>query len=192
MMWNLPTEIKIDDETTYHITKKCDYRVVLDVICVLNDNDLTVEEKIYCSLLLFYEELTRKNIRHCSHLKLLQKEMFRIINNGEEEEQIGDNKPILMSWEHDFSILAPQINKVLKAEIRNPDAYFHWYTFLGGYFGIKPENNTWATVVSIRSKRAKGQKLEKHEIEFYRENRKMVDLPQQITAEERDLLNALW
>ena len=186
MTWNLPLCVEIDGKE-HKIRNKCDYRVVLDVISCLNDEELEMSDRIRCALYIFYEDISE-----IENFEVAMKEMFRIINNGAEEEQTHENKPVLMSWEHDFPILAPQINKVLKAEIRNPDAYFHWYTFLGGYFGIDPENNTWATVVSIRSKRAKGQKLEKHEIEFYRENRKMVDLPQQITAEERDLLNALW
>lgn len=191
MMWDLPTEIQIGEQI-YHITKKCDYRVVLDVIIALNDEDMTTEEKVICGLLLFYEELTRENIRFCPHLEQLQKEMFRIINGGEEEEQTQENKPKLMDWEHDFSILAPQINKVLKVEIRNPNAYFHWFTVLGGYYGVDPENNIWANVVGIRSKLAKGKKLEKWEQEFYREHRKMVELPRKLTAEEQEFLDSDW
>ena len=51
---------------------------------------------------------------------------------------------------------------------------------------------TFSTVVSIRSKRAKGKKLDKWEEEFYRENRKMIDLPQKLTAEEQEFLNSDW
>ncbi len=189
MIWDLPIEIKIDDETTYHITKKCDYRVVLDVICALNDNDLTTEEKVICGLLLFYEELTRENIRNCPHIEQLQKEMFRIINGGEEEEQTQDNKPKLMDWEHDFKILSAPINRVLGFEIRSVD-YLHWFSVLSAYMEIG--ECTFSTVVSIREKIAKRKKLEKWEIEYIREHKKMIYLPQKLTAEEEELLNSEW
>lgn len=189
MMWDLPTEIQIGEQI-YHITKKCDYRVVLDVIIALNDEDMTTEEKVICGLLLFYEELTRENIRFCPHLGQLQKEMFRIINGGEEQEESAEQKPQLMDWEHDFKQIAPPISRVLGYDVRTPDKYTHWYSFLGGYMEIG--ECTFATIVSIRNKRAKNKKLEKWEIDFLCEHRKMIDLPQKITAEEWDLLNSEW
>ena len=189
MMWDLPTEIQIGEQI-YHITKKCDYRVVLDVIIALNDEDMTTEEKVICSLLLFYEELTRENIRVCPHLEELQKEMFRIINGGEEEEQTQENKPKLMDWEHDFKNIVPPVSRILGYDVRTPDRYCHFWTFLGAYMEIG--ECTFSTIVSIRSKRAKGKKLDKWEEEYIREHRKMVELPRKLTAEEEEFLNSDW
>lgn len=186
MMWDLPIAVEINGKE-HPIRNKCDYRVVLDVICALNDNELTDEEKIKCALFIFYEDISA-----IDDFDTAIKEMFRIINGGEEQEESQEQKPQLMDWQHDFSILAPQINKVLKVEIRNPNAYFHWFTVLGGYYGVDPENNIWANVVGIRSKLAKGKKLEKWEQEFYREHRKMVELPRKLTAEEQELLDSDW
>ena len=188
MMWDLPTEIQIG-EKIYHITKKCDYRVVLDVIIALNDEDMTTEEKVICGLLLFYEELTRENIRFCPHLEQLQKEMFRIINGGEEQEENAEQKPQLMDWEHDFPVLVSPINRVLGFEIRSVD-YLHWMSLLSAYMEIG--ECTFSTIVSIRSKRAKGKKLDKWEEEYIREHRKMVELPRKLTAEEEEFLNSDW
>ncbi len=189
MMWDLPTEIQIGEQI-YHITKKCDYRVVLNVIIALNDEEMTTEEKVICGLLLFYEELTRENIRFCPHLEQLQKEMFRIINGGEEQEENAEQKPQLMDWEHDFPQLAPPISRVLGYDIRTPQKYTHWYSFLGGYMEIG--ECTFSTIVSIRSKRAKGKKLDKWEEEYIREHRKMVELPRKLTQEEQEVLNSDW
>lgn len=186
MIWDLPIDVEINGKK-HLIRNKCDYRVVLDVICALNDNELTDEEKIKCALFIFYEDISQ-----IEDFETAIKEMFRIINGGEEEEQTQDNNPKLMDWEYDFPILAPQINKVLKAEIRDPNSYFHWYTIYGGYMGISPEDNPWATVVGIRSKLAKSQKLEKWEREYIREHRKMIYLPQKLTSEEQELLNSEW
>lgn len=184
MIWDLPIYVEINGKQ-HPIRNKCDYRVVLDAICALNDDELTDEEKVKCALFIFYE-----NISEIDDCGMAIKEMFRIMNNGEEDEET-DNKPQLMDWEHDFKQLAPPISRVLGYDVRTTEKYTHWYSFLGGYMEIGGEC-TFATIVSIRNKRAKGQKLEKWELDFLRENRKMIDLPQKITAEEKYILNSEW
>ena len=54
MIWDLPVAVEINGKS-YPIRNKCDYRVVLDVICALNDNELTDEEKVKCALFILYE-----------------------------------------------------------------------------------------------------------------------------------------
>ena len=184
MMWDLPIAVEINGKS-HSIRNKCDYRVVLDVICALNDSALTEEEKVKCALFIFYEDISQ-----IDDFETAIKEMFRIINGGEEEEQMQDNKPKLMDWEHDFPQVAPPISRVLGYDVRTPDKYTHWFSFLGGYMEIG--ECTFSTIVSIRSKKAKGQKLDKWEIDYIREHRKMVELPQKLTAEEEDLLNSEW
>ncbi len=184
MIWNLPTAVEING-IKHPIRNKCDYRVVLDVICALNDKELTDEEKLKCALFIFYEDVSK-----IEDFETATKEMFRIINDGEEEDTTIENKPQLMDWEHDFKQIAPPISRVLGYDVRTPDKYTHWYSFLGGYMEIG--ECVFATIVSIRSKRSKGQKLEKWELEFLREHRKMIDLPQKLTTEEQELLNSEW
>ena len=70
------------------------------------------------------------------------------------------------------------------------DPNIHWWTFLGGYMEIG--ECQFNTVVSIRSKQSKGQKLDKWEIDYIREHRKMVELPRKLTAEEEEFLNSDW
>lgn len=186
MMWDLPTSVEIDG-VPYKIRNDCDFRVVLDCIIALNDNELTEQEKIYCALFIFYEEF--EEMQNQSNIEIAIKEMFKIINYGEEQEQEQEKKPKLMDWEHDFNLLVAPINRVLGYEIRSVN-YLHWYTFLSGYYEIG--ECTFSNVVSIRSKKAKGKKLEKWEQEFYRENKKMVDLPQNLTEEEQEWLDSDW
>lgn len=183
MMWDLPIAVEINGKS-HAIRNKCDYRVVLDVICALNDNDLTEEEKFKCALVIFYEDTSQ-----IDDFETAIKEMFRIINGGQVDEQANDNKPRLMDWEHDFPVLVAPINRVLGYEVRSVD-YLHFYTFLSAYYEIG--ECTFSTIVSIRSKKAKGQKLDKWEIDYLREHRKMVELPQKLTAEEEELLNSGW
>ena len=183
MMWNLPTSVEIDG-TEYAITNKCDYRMVLDVICALNDNELNDEQKIRTALYIFYEDISE-----CNDIEKAIKEMYKIIAYGEEDDEQNENKPRLMDWGHDFKTLVAPINRVLGYEIRSVD-YLHWYTFLSGYFEIG--ECQFQTIISIRSKRAKGKKLENWEQEFYKENKKMVDLPQNLTEEEQEWLDSDW
>lgn len=184
MMWDLPIAIEINGKS-HPIRNKCDYRVVLDVICALNDNELTDEEKVKCALLIFYEDISA-----IDNFEAAIKEMFRIINGGEEQEENQEQKPQLMDWQHDFPQLAPPISRVLGYDVRTPDKFTHWLSFLGGYQEIG--ECTFSTIVSIRSKRAKGKKLDKWEEEYIREHRKMVELPRKLTAEEEEFLNSDW
>jgi hypothetical protein len=118
------------------------------------------------------------------------KEMFCIINGGEQEQETQEYKPQLMDWEHDFSQIAPPVSRVLGYDVRMPDKYTHWYSFLGAYMEIG--DCAFSTIVSIRSKRAKGKKLEKWEEEYLCEHRKMVEIPRKLTAEEQEFLDSDW
>lgn len=183
-MWNLPTVVKIDG-IEYKIRNNCDYRVVLDCIAALNDTELDMQYKLECALFIFYEDLTG-----LLDFEAAVKEMLKIINYGEEEDESKPNKPKLMDWQQDFKQLAPPICRILGYDVRIPDKYTHWYTFVGGYMEIG--ECTFSNVVSIRSKKAKGKPLEKWEEQFYRENRKMIDLPLPLTAEEQEMLDCEW
>ena len=184
MSWNLPTSVEIDGKE-YKITNNCDYRMVLDVITALNDNELTDNQKLQCALYIFYEDLS-----YCKDSELATKEMLKIINYGQEEDEQEEtsSKPALMDWKHDFANITPPISRILGYDVRCADKYTHWYTFLGGYMEIG--ECTFSNIISIRSKRAKGKPLEKWEQEFYKENKKMIDLPHNLTEEERAWLDS--
>lgn len=184
MSWDLPIAVEIDG-TEYKITNKCDYRMVLDVICALNDSELTEEEKIKTALYVFYEDLSE-----CSNIEQAIKEMFKIISYGDDSEELKQEKQPLMNWQHDFPQIAPPVSRILGYDVRTPDRYTHWYTFLGGYMEIG--ECTFQNIISIRSKRRKGKKLEDWEQDFYKENKKMVDLPQNLTEEEKEWLDSDW
>lgn len=184
MTWDLPLSVEINGES-HAIRNKCDYRVVLDVISALNDPELTEEEKIKCALIIFYEKVSKIN-----DFETAVKEMFKIINLGEEQEE-QENKPKLMDWEHDFPQIAPPVSRVLGYSVRDANRYTHWYDFIGAYQEIGGEC-TFSTIISIRAKRAKGKKLDKWEEEYLREHRKMVELPKKLTTEEKEFLDSEW
>ena len=194
MSWNLPISVEIDG-TEYAKRNKCDYRVVLDVIKALNDEDLDMQYRIQCALFIFYgndeldtKEKVLKAFKTKENTQIAIDEMTKIISLGEEKEQ--DDKPQIMDWEHDFSHIAPPINRVLGYSVRDENNYTHWWDFIGAYMEIG--ECTFSNIVTIRSKKQKGKPLEKWEQEFYRENKKIVDLPQNLTEEEKEWLDSDW
>ena len=52
----------------------------------------------------------------------------------------------------------------------------------------------WGFILTIRQKRAKGQKLEKHETEFFNANRSMCDIGERVDKkkEAQDYMEALY
>lgn len=84
------------------------------------------------------------------------------------------------------------INKVAGREVR-AEPYMHWWTFLG-YFQSIDRDDLWGFVLTIRQKKAKHKKLEKHETEFYNANRAMCELetPQQKKQDTYDYMESLY
>jgi hypothetical protein len=115
--------------------------------------------------------------------------MYKIINYGEAE--TANNKPKLMDWQHDFKQVVAPVNRVLGYDVRTPGKYTHWWSFMAGYMEIGNEC-TFSTILSIRGKKSKCKKLDKWEEEYYRDNRKLIDLPLQLSPEEQELLNSKW
>jgi hypothetical protein len=177
--YDLPLAVKIDGKE-FSIREQCDYRIVLRCINALNDLDLDEEQRVQCALIIFYEDYDQ-----IQDIQTAINEMFRIISYDDTGD--GDRqKPVLMDWEKDFRQIAPPVSRILGYDVRSPGKYTHWWTFVGGYMEIG--ECTFSTIVSIRSKKQKGQKLEKWEEAFYRENRSQINLPQKLTKEEEEFL----
>jgi hypothetical protein len=180
MMWDLPLSVEIDGKQ-YNIRNKCDYRMVLDVIKALNDEELEKIHRIQCALEIFYEDL-----KGLTNYEKAINEMLKIINNGEENIS-NDNPPQLMDWEYDFKLIAPPINKVLGYSVRDPEKTTHWYDFVGAYMEI--DECVWSTVISIRLKKQKHKKLEKWEEDFCKEHPDWVNFPVKFTKEEEQFFS---
>lgn len=182
MMWDLPLSVEIDGKE-HKIRNKCDFRVVLDVIAALNDEELPENYRIFCALSIFYEDIDSiQNIEEAA------KKMVDVIDMGKNKS--NPNAPKIMDWEHDFKYIAAAVSRVLGYDVRTPDKYTHWYSFLGAFLEIG--DCLFNFIVAIRTKLSKGIKLEKNEQTFYRENRDAVDLPKKLTSEEQEWLNSEW
>lgn len=167
-MYDLPTSIQIEDRQ-YQITNNGDYRVILDCFSALSDTELSEDEQVLASLLIFYNEFTDlEDIpRDEETLKHLISEMCKFFNCGQEDSVGASVNEKVIDWENDSNIITPAINNVAHGEVRALP-YLHWWTFMGYYMSVG--ESVLSTVVSIRHKLNKGKELEKWEREFKRDN----------------------
>lgn len=188
MIYTLPYTVEIDGKE-YKIRNNCDFRVILDVIEALNDNDLDEQTKIKCALFIFFED---GELERIENFEEAIRQMFLVLNVGEENtSKEKSTEAPLMNWNKDFSLLAPPVSKVLGYDLRSPEKFTHWWSLVGAYMEIG--ECTFSNVVSIRKKLREGKKLEKHEIEFYRNNKEMIQLEDtNLTDEEKEFLSEDW
>lgn len=183
--WEFPASLNIGG-ADYEI--RTDYRAVLDLLAALNDNELTdsdpnIEAYIKSRVILEIMFPQCDDIP-AEHIQEALDKVVEFIDMGITEDS---KKPKTMDWEQDAPFLIPAINKVLNCEIR-AEKYIHWWTFLGAYMGIG--ESLFSSIVSIRQKKVKGKKLDKWEMEFYKENKSLIDFKQksQRSNEEKDML----
>ena len=154
-----------------------EYTAVLDAISALNNPELNNSEKVFSFLYILYEffdDLEKEDYAMAFDAAL------DFVNNNAEPEKKQQLK--MVDFEQDFRIMIPAINRVAGKEIRAEED-IHWWTFLGWFMEIG--ECTYATVLTIRSKKAKGKHLEAYEKEFYEENKDLVLIKPRMSEEER-------
>lgn len=187
MMWELPVSAEIDG-VRHPI--RTDFRVILEIIQMLSDADLSDEDKAEGILQMFYlrpEEIRnyREAVNQC----------FRFIDGGHGV-RTGKKSPRLVDWEQDSEYIIAPVNRVLGYEARaiaynreTNEGGLHWWTFLVAYMEIGA-NCTFSQIVAIRDKRARGKKLEKWEREWYQRNADIIELHTKYSDSENELIKA--
>lgn len=179
--WMLPATAEIGGKE-YRIN--ADFRDVLEIIGYLNDEQELEFIRWAMALSLFYEgEIPGEDRGEAMEY------LVRFINCGREE--AGTPAPRLMDWEHDSLSVISDVNRVAGCEIRSLP-FLHWWTFIS-YFNAIGEGQL-SSLVSIRDKLRRHEKLDKWEQRFYRENKSRVDLPEREepkAAQEQDWLEQL-
>lgn len=182
--YDLPTSLTIG-EVDFSI--RYGWRAVMDIFAAFNDPNLDPEMRTEVLLRILYPQWQKIP----SHL------IPEAIRKGCEFLDCGvkpdnKNRPRTMDWEQDANLIIPAINAVSGKEVRM-DPNIHWWTFFGWYMSI--DDGLFATVLSIRQKKAKGKKLEKHEEEFYKENKHLIDLnapeSEEVRQEKENILKWL-
>ena len=174
MNWGLPTSVEIGGES-YEI--RTDFRVILDIFVMLSDPDLSGADRAEGILQMFY----------------VSPDAFSWFQNGGQEPD-KRKSPKLVDWEQDYPLILPPINRVFGQDIRGIpyDAEtntggVHWWTFLGAYNDLG--DCTFAQVVRIRDKKARGKTLEKDEREWYRRNSNIVNMKRKLSQEEETTIS---
>jgi len=177
MIYDLPTSVELGG-VEYPI--RSDYRQILDVILSLQDPELDREGQLYSALVVFYEDFWSVPKEYQEDAL---KACFWFISGGQE----GSDKksPRILDWEQDFRLIVAPVNRVCGHEMRAVP-YLHWWTFLACYMEIG--DCTFAQVVNIRSKLARGKKMDKSERQWYQQNRELVDFKRKYTETDNDFL----
>lgn len=190
MIGSLPRELNVNG---INRAIRSDYRVALLIFQAYNDVELSDQEKTFVMLDCLYEDL--ENISPEDYRETADRAVWFLDGGNSQDSQNNNSKhqqaKKVMDWEQDEQIIFSAVNKVAGYETRAKD-HIHWWTFLG-YFNEIGEG-ILATVISIRSKKNKGKKLEKYEEDFYREHKSMIDLKMKMSEEEQteyDYLNEI-
>lgn len=165
MLGALPTSLEVGGRT-YKI--RTDYRDVLRIMSAFNDDTLTNRDKLYVCLKQLYidlESIPRGDIEAAYNAAV------SFIDCWGQDVKPG---PKIVNWDKDEQLIFPAVNKAAGQEVRAVP-YMHWWTFLG-YFQSIDRDDTWGFILSIRQKRARHKKLEKHEQEFYAANRALCEV----------------
>ena len=190
-MYEIPTKIFIEGEE-FPIRNNGDYRMVLDCFKALQDAELNPKERVFCSLLIFYENINSiADINKFPDLEVAVKEMYNFFNCGKDQSVGKRMKHRLIDWDKDSQMICSAINKVANKEVR-AEPYIHWWTFMGYYSAVG--ESLLANVLTIRDKLMRGKKLEKHEKEFKRDNPEYFVWNARTTDDEEAdrLFNELW
>ncbi len=171
--WVLPTDAVIAGKK-YQI--HTDFRDILEIFAYFSDPDSPDYLKWEIALALFFEG----DIPQEDRLEAMEYLSWFLAGGKKETAAPG---PKLLDWEQDADLIAADINKTAGREVRAMP-FLHWWTFLSWFNAIG--EGQLSTVVSIRSKLAKGKKLEAWEKEFYREHSCVVELPKRYSRQERE------
>lgn len=163
---------------------RSDYRVALDVLEMLNDQELTGEERAWCLLEMLYEQPDAIPVQDKQTAVLWA---LAFLSGGTYDPSSTARPPRLMDWQQDWPLIVAPVSRVAGHDIRSIE-YLHWWSFLSMYQEIG--DCTFAQVVRIRQLRSKGKKLDKFDQDYYKEHRDLIDLKQTYTDAEQQLLSA--
>lgn len=153
-----------------------DFRDVLRTLSAFEDPNLTEGEKAYICLHNMYPDM---DDIPAGEMQAAFDAAVRFIDHGQGTDGLNART---MDWEQDAALIFPAVNRAAGFEVRSA-GYIHWWTFLGYFMEIR--NSTYATVLGLRGKRARGKKLEKDEQEFWQRNRGICELKKKYSDAEK-------
>lgn len=182
MIGDLPRSLTVGGED-YSI--RYGFKDCLNIMAAFEDEELTNEEKLIVMLDVLYEtaDFTDENIEEA-----IEKAVWFLSGGSPQREK--EEKP-LSRLEKDEQLIFAAVNEVAHMDIRmDPD--IHYWTYLS-YIQSISSKSLFASVVRIREKLNKGEKLDKDEKKFYKDNKEMIDLrePTEEDKEFKDFINSI-
>ena len=184
MNYILPKTVNILGEET---PIRYDFRVILEIMSMLQDPELEPEEKSAALLDMFYIAPIARRGRREAVEKCFA---FMDANMG----RPAKKRPKLTDFEQDFEFIIAPVNRVLGYEsraieydIEHNTGGVHWWTFLSAYMEIGGDC-LYSQIVSIRDKKQRRKKLEKWEKDWLRRNSDLVNLRARYSDEEKQIL----
>ncbi len=176
--WNelLPTRVEVGG-AEYEI--RSDYRAVLDICAALSDPELDGRERSIVALTIFYPAIADMPPEHYQEAV---ERCMRFVSGGGED--APHKVPKLVDWEQDFQHIVAPINRLLGQEVRAVE-YMHWWTFLAAFYEVG--DCTFAQIVRVRDRLARGKPLDRQDREWYRNNRHLVDFKRKYTSAEDEM-----
>ena len=177
-LWQLPVTASIGGrEYPIH----ADFRDILEIFSYLQDPELPEALRWQIAMALFYEgEISPEDWEE--GCRIFVEFIDGVSKNCRKTVEKPSNPgPKLIDWQQDAPVIVAEINRVAGQEIRALP-FVHWWTFLAWFHAIG--EGQLSTLVSVRDKLARGKKLEGWEQEYYRRNKRQVDLPKQYSKEE--------
>ncbi len=152
-----------------------DFRDIINIFLALSDPDVKENEKCLLMVCLLYKDNSFINFKTISEAV---KQASWFMDCGKDWGET-ENKPQLLDWEQDFNMIVSAADKNIKtAETCLELPFLHWWTFISKF--TERGESQMTTVLSIREKLSKGQKLEKYEKEILKDNRDLIIIKKKI------------
>lgn len=175
MIFDLPTSLEVGGRQW---AINSDFRDVLRTLAAFEDPDLTDGEKVLICLHNMYPDL---DDMPAEDLQAAFDAAVAFIDHGSGQD--GHPGPRTMDWTQDAPLIFPAVNRAAGFEVRGVD-YMHWWTFMGYFMEIR--GSTYAAILGLRGKKARGKKLEKDEQAFWNENLGLCKLKTRYTEAEQE------
>lgn len=187
MIGLLPKSLVIDD-AEYDIDS--DYRTALLIMQMYNDRALSALNAQLTMLNILFTTIPEGESEPVTiipnNIDEATKQAMWFLNIGNNDDNNGDVKSIkrTIDYKQDEQMLFSAVNAVYTRDVRS-EKYMHWWTFYGLCQAIDGESLI-SFIMSIRNKLFNGKKLEKHENEFYKENKNLIIIKGEDTEETID------
>lgn len=176
----LPTAIEIDG-LVYEINS--DYQIGIKIITAFEDNEITSLEKQSVLINLLYKKCPQ-------NIAIALEKGIKFLNCGDlNASESEDNGQRVYSFSHDEKYIFSAVDRVLNSRLSRKE-YVHWWDFVMAFMDL-PEDCMMSKIIYYRSQYAKG-KLTKEEKKVYFDNRKIFELPVELTTEEETAQNKFF